>query len=1317
MKRLYLVIVGLIAFGLVGIALGQDTLDDSFAEHQVIGRTRPQGMVYEPTFDQIALVDTVGRLLLVDGATYQTKFTLYESGLYSAYEFSHDGLWLAVAFGRQVDLWNTQTGELAASIEPNSSRGIEGTLLFSDDDRFIQMNVLIPAPPELRRSENDTSILPWLWDLPSAREDGPSSLPDGLLAFPFFDYRNGLVLGPNDKAIAALPGRLQILDLADLSFPVIGEIDTDRLERDPLSIWFSLQDEQIYIRPINQSNLIQIDTQTGTQVDMPVARSLDAASIEQIGALVPSAQSRVIGQANDREGNPFLRLLLGSEYRREYSYHPLTVTLVDVLDPITVPDDQLGLLIYVLDEQTGRGLFDFVRPVDIIDMAFHPDGDRIVVRRASGRQPIEVYSLDTGELLTSIVPARPAQQGSEYLLTYNETGDVIIGDYQRFDAVTGLPIYQDLQVNQGGVADSYYFTQDSQGLVTISGDDWWLWDLETGAVVRREHLNVSGGSVLSISPDGHRFLIDSPGQPGREVIDIGQDAVRRVRFETLQDRGIADIIPSPDWEYFIIVYGQNSFNQHFPSNEVGIYSIRDGQRWFLAGDDLPPINGRRYGWIDNATAYVFGVSVDGPERIYGLTYHPSGLPLCVVEAFPDVWPDWRIRWEQLNLRLRSDRLDALTVRLCEALPTDVEGVNAILNPSPTPTRPPRTATPAFIAGVPECLTLLFPDQALEYAQEWREITRELSNAEIAEFETLLCEGLTPRGSSDRSEQVQSSGGSDPVVMTIDIATGRREFGSFVPRAQQTPSPSLGVVLAEYERLRGLRPDSAILSPNAELLAERTFDGNIRVYRLVQPYATLSANATATAAPQGENVPRSLAVLPTATLGFSSAGGPRPTMTPTMTPTPPPRADQPIDQANFDETETVCPFDARFLVSDPPGDYDAGGRLLTHGAGSQIVWLLDPATGELVPDETVLRCGLEGGLSCDFSFDRDWVIIIGSDIRVARADGSAATVLFTPLEQPVWPRSTVWLGATNTVEYTYIGYLPERFNEAVTLIRRFDPETGELSEPFRPRGPITLTRFDTSLRATVQPMMGPTPTLAEGGFATLTPSPIPEDAGAPTLTPTQQAVSGALQTELVSTQPGDGPLAVVRVGFSTGHNQGFNYYIYDRETEAFDHFARLAEFNNNTLDFTWHPVGRFFYYRYPDNSDWFVFDVEARAHRLLGDLPSGEWSRDGRYRARWFSLPSEAIEARAEMGLQSPSIAVWDSETGLTRRYCVPGTNPQVSGTTLLWSPDNRYLAFQHSLRADTGSEVARPRTFVLDRATGAVTELTFDAAGLLGWAE
>src|SRR5512145_5393 len=185
---------------LVGVALAQPAPGDFFTPIQQFGRLRPAGLQYDANFHRLALVDTEGQLVLADAATFQPQFVLYTGGAYNAYLFSHDGRYLALAIDRRVELWDTASGERRALFEPPAAKLAQGPMYFSPDDSWLLFDSVVPAPQELRRSENDTVSLPWLWDLPAALREARStrlpSLASAPNAYPFFSLKfpNTLVI-------------------------------------------------------------------------------------------------------------------------------------------------------------------------------------------------------------------------------------------------------------------------------------------------------------------------------------------------------------------------------------------------------------------------------------------------------------------------------------------------------------------------------------------------------------------------------------------------------------------------------------------------------------------------------------------------------------------------------------------------------------------------------------------------------------------------------------------------------------------------------------------------------------------------------------------------------------------------------------------------------------------------------------------------------------------------------------------------------------------------------------------------------------------
>ncbi len=1244
------------------MAAGQTPPAPSFELVRQIGQAAPQNVQYDPNFDQLAYTDAQSRLVLVSAADLSERFVLYPNGAYNAYAFSHDGHWLAVALGQKVEVWDTQTGKKSLDMEQAVIR-LDGPLIFSDDDTLLLFNAVVPAPADIRLSETDTSNVPWLWDLAAQRRERTSILLGNVLAEPFYDLRNGFVLGPNNRIAVAKPGLIEIHTIAPDGFPSVRDIETQRYERDPMDLWFSLSGRSIYFRPNDQSSLIQIDPQHDTALTIPTGRQLGAGELKPFQSLVMGKDARMIGAANSLRSNSFLTLLLGENYIQAFGNHPLTVMLLDVLKPITVGKDQMGMLVYVFDEQDGRGVLDFIRPSDIVDMAVHPNGHHIAVRRASGKQAVEIYDLHSGNLDRSLVPALPDSDGTQ-LLAYNHEGTALNVGWQRFDGQTGALLHEDLSYRPA--FDQVYFSDDSQSLLTISGSEVSTWDLSTGQVVRTETSHPQG-ALFQTASNGRQTLYtllnDDNTTHGMQLLDMGSGDRRTVIFTPPPGRTVEQVFPSPDWEHYLVAFSATEFSPYYPGNEVALYSLNDGQQWFFAGDDLPPSDSRSYGWIDNRTAYIANGSVgqNQPGRVYGIDYDPSGMPACLVKSFPDDWTRWTDIWERLNATVSAEILGRLAQRLCATVPQGEESVDGLFHPTATPTRPRVTATPSFVAGLPACLSSRYPNQAQQYAQEWRKLTEGLTSEQVNQLQDVLCAGL--RQGLNVPPAIPTPGlqdaGPQMSVMTIDVATGKRAFGSVIPPSAPYED-ALSLVYDEFTRTMGYQPNNATLSPDRTLLAVQTPDGHIAIYKLLRPYTTLVATQQAMVQATITAQPKLLALAPTATEPFHAAGQARPTLTPTVTPTSPPPATQAAPLPDNGKVQEMCADTMLHTVKDLPTGYAASGRLLAGRDTSSVVWVYDPATGIGKPDETRVDASAAGQLS----FNQDWLLQQNGDVVVSRADGSDPVVLFTAAEAASLLQGISWLNP-NTVEYVYSGYAPMVSSQAITLVRDYNAATKTLSDPFTLPPPIEVN-------------------------------------GLP--------VAGSLE------QPDHGALALVATQFNAGLNTGYKYSIFDRADGSVSYFARSNDGSN--LQTEWHPLGKALYYRLPTAPTWYVFDPVTRQHGVLGDFPQGQWSRDGRYRARWFSLSDSELHQRVRHSQPIPKISLWDSDTGLIRQYCVPETDTQsFDGTIFYWSPDNRYLAFQLMLPAEANQEAARARTLILDTQTGSVTDLTFDIGRIIVWTE
>jgi WD40 repeat protein len=1290
MKRLAFFVFLLLCLPLVGIALGQEDTTEAFPVFTTIGRPRPQNMLYDPNYDRFVMVDSDGRLLLVDARTYQTQKVLYEQGLYSDYVLSHNGRWLALAIDKRIELWDTQSATLAAKIEElGGIIQVQGPMLFSDDDTLLEFNGIYLAPQSTRRSENDTDIIPWLWSIPAATGEGESSLPGKPIAKQFFDYRNGFVLTPGDRLISGLPRRIQVLDAR--SQEVVREIDSNRAEQDPLQVWFSAHDRFVYISPNNDRALVQLDPQTNNVVDLRIGQQI-ARNNPDVAKL--SRDSRIIGKPNSLESNSLLRLLLGDDYIAQHGYHPLTVMLVDFIKPSNGTPDQMRPLLYIYDEAAGSGTLNFVQPQTLNQMILSPDGAHLLVRRTGGTEPLELYNLNTGAWERRYDSALNGL--SQYIntpravpLAFNHNGTEIINDFQRLKTETGEVLFQDLTYTKP--FDQFFFTDDSRHLVTLSGPDWQLWDVETASVLRRAQVSLNG-DILATWPTGERFLTSTGSRV--EVVDIAKGDRRSLTFEQLPGRSIEDVLPSPDWEHYLVVYSTNSNGPFYPGNEVALYSLAHGQEWFIAGDDLPYTGNRRYGWIDNRTAYVYGENTDGydqPSRIYDVQYDPSGLPACLVSAFPDAVTRFADVWERQNNRLSLNGLNLLARTVCASLPNSAEGVMNILEPPPATYVPQPTTTPALVAGVPACLTANFPDRALEYAQDWRKITQGLSPEDMAKMEQYLCESLGG-GEGDVSASTPSING---LTMLIDVNTGVRSTGSFnFPAADERP---LGPLQDAFLKVEKRELGNAALSPDEQYLAEQNSDGLLTIYRVVVPYRQLLSTLTATAN-QYATAQNIIGVRPSPTPTFDALGTPRPTLTATVTPTSPPLPQSTAVQAVGD-TEAICPASTLYRIENPPPAYSPVGVITGSLAGNSL-WVMQPRDGYAYAEPEIPQCG--AGLACQYSPNFQWILTQkAGSIVLMRPDGRDLRVLFSAQERPAWPKDLSWY-ATDVLQYTIRREVAHDPVYEITEVHQYDVNTGK----------------DT-VRADWPPV-----------------------------------TVNQLSTEVVSQQPG-GPMAIVRTSFNTGSGTGYKYYTYNRATGSWAYFARTNDVDaQGPYNFIWSPLGDRLYYQqltlkqaeadggialvstetfagppatptagpsptpaavgqqataspFVDDtvtsSPWYVFNPATGEHAYLGIFPNGAWSQDGRYIVYGLPQPDK----------DSSKLAVWDSQSGQTRQYCLPETGGGGYGGPILWSPDSRYLALLAQLPRD--QQEIGPHLLILDLTTGTTTDLGIDFKQPIFW--
>lgn len=1226
----------------------------NFRIESEIGRALPRTIIYDPVFERMAVIDAYGRLMIINALTYETQYILYEQGNYRDISFSHDGRWLALAIDTRIELYDANTGTMVADLlDLGQAKQIVGPLVFSRDDTILQFSGIYPAPRDIRITENDTVTVPWLWNLPAARNETISTFPRELEAWQFFDYKFGFFIGPNNRAVAALPGRLQILDVATLD--VLFDIPTDRYERDALTLWYSLRDEQVYVRPVNFNSLIQVDLERGVLVEIPLDVDLSQNDLELIGGLELSEQARVVGEPSSRGFIELHGLMLGNDYREDYAYddHPITITLIDLVAPPVTTGDNVRLLLFVFDERTDIGRFRLSRGGSVTQAVNSPDGELLLLRHyIDSEEQVSTYELSTGRSLRRFIPAQRgigsySRAGKNRVLAYDTSGEVIVSDFQRFDADTNAVLAEDLRYSRQ--FDSFYFTDDSAKIVTLAGSEWRVWSVATGEVLRREVVRLNG-SIMATSSDGYRFLTNyaSGDAEGVEVVDQNLGERKNVLFESLPARYVSQILYNPSWTKFLVVYSENQYGQYFPGNEIALYDLERGKLWFMAGDDLPPTDFRQYGWVDDETVYIYGEGNPNnqPARIFDVNYDVSGLPVCAVNAFPDGLGSWADLWERLVYRLRADQLHLLSQAICANLPGTAAGVQQLLIPTATPAFV--TPTPIVVSGVPVCLTAKYPDEVERYTEVWREVTEGLSAPEVAEIETLLCEGIGKIEYYDDGTR-----GFERLTMFVDSETGVRSSGSFQP--QEIVRRPIGPIQTLFEQLEKRLLGTAILSPNDELIAASSLPGELIVYRMPIPYQTLTDQLTATAVTNLQQA-NLVGVLPSLTPTFNTIGTANPTLTPTVTPTPIPRPDEPVDQPRRGETEDVCPMERLYSVTAPPKTYNPTGRLVAVYQGEDL-WTITLTTGQRRPDPSVPRCGL--GLNCNFSPDNQWILVTQpEEIFLVRPDGTDSRLLFskeppnenTPANWPP-PPSINWSGG-NTLEYEV----------QITIERNGRRER---------------------VRALQRDILGVFPD----------PDPwIPE------------TNVNELPTSLISRQPG-GPLALTSTSFSTGIGMGYKYYLYNTETNEYTYFARTAD--DPPVESFWHPLGDRLFYSYPPRNflsgrTWYQIDAETESNQLLGSLMNGSWSNEGRY-------------AAFRTGRRTHPIGIWDSQTGLTRNYCLPETGARLYEGGFTWSPDSKYVALLGPLPKDETAEGVGQHVMVMDIETGAVVDVTTGANSLLIW--
>jgi hypothetical protein len=414
-----------------------------------------------------------------------------------------------------------------------------------------------------------------------------------------------------------------------------------------------------------------------------------------------------------------------------------------------------------------------------------------------------------------------------------------------------------------------------------------------------------------------------------------------------------------------------------------MYTTEAGFRWLIAGDDLPPAENRQYGFADDNTVYIMGegYASEQQERVFGVEYDASRLPTCIAQRFPDEISDWQMLWERQLYYLRPDQLHRLSQLICESSSASAASIETLLLPTATPLA--ITPTLTTVDGIPECLIRRYPQEVATYTAIWRNVTQNLNEAQLAETISILCDGV-----GDYQPTYYSQGQADYYnqTMFVDIESGVRSSGAFQP-VQKVRRP-IQPVLVEFEKQYERQLNTAILSPDATLMAASSLPGELVIYRIVMGYETIMAQVTATA--QAIQLSQNLIYpQPSPSPTFNAIGTPRPTLTPTMQPTVYPRATESLPEA--DVVERICPSETLFTLENPPSGYAPSGSIITPITGDTL-WSVNPATGRRNTDTSVPQCITQ--LSCDFSPDNQWVLVNSTeDIFVIRPDGSDERLLY------------------------------------------------------------------------------------------------------------------------------------------------------------------------------------------------------------------------------------------------------------------------------------------------------------------------------------
>ncbi|MEO8394287.1 MAG: WD40 repeat domain-containing protein, partial [Chloroflexota bacterium] len=1004
-RYLLLVVPVLLMIGLWHVAqiAAQVAPGDLFTPVRTLGQSRPSGLHYDPNFDRFAWVDPQGQLVIVNAATLEPLHVLYPNGAYNAFNFSRDGRTLAVAFGTRIDIWDTGSGTRVATFAPTGAIRVQGPLQFTLNGELLAFDTIVPAPQELRRSENDTVILPWVWDIAAARDQRNSVLVNRVIAYPFYNVRVSMVAGDNGILVSGLDNRIEVYDADTPSMALIADLPANRLETDPISAWRSATDPYLYVSLDQSGTMAQINTSSNAVNIIQLGYDLNLKLLDSLQNFSLSRVHQSIGGASN-QNNPLAQLLLGGDYVTRNGYKPTALDLLDVLIPVTDNPSRdaasdTNLLIYNYNDETSTGYIDLAHPNSIGQIAFTPKTNQLALRQMGNGQ-IELYDVATGALERIITPSEPDPVGFQ-TLAYTGDGATLLSDFERFNPATGERLGWATQYTQP--FSTYYFTDDRH-LLTLGGTalrsnattplTWRMWDVDSGVLLRADTIPLGDQGVIDTSDNNLRYLTQTTAPDGSldlTLIDGRADETQTIHIGIPSGESVQTIIPNAGWTRFLIVYNATDQSDNYAFYPVAVYDQTGKQLYFDAGNNLPtePFG---YGWRDDRTitikSYGDGNGSLPVPPIMGLKYAPSGLPQCVVDALPNTWQSLIPTWEWVVYNHSRDGVNDIAQQLCTALtgagatnvsaaegtpsfaanPTEVVG---LLTPSPTSIYlSARTPAPIAVPGVPTCITNRFQRDAVAYAEVWRQMIVGVTDpAKLAELQTMICQGLLsnfgglqPTPTTDPNslavvtatplpDAPQTTGGdqSSYDVMTIDIETGARTLATGVVDPPVTPPVDTIKLLNNFFHDQyNVFPTDPVISPDGQYMAAQNDQGYVTIYRLARPVSALVQDEQNAIATRAVGNPRSLGLAPTSTPQPQALSNALPTLTPTITLTPLPFTEANANLTQWSDSEAICPAPKLYTLPDLPANFSPQGTLLVSpfntSVNGNLIWTLNPRSG-------------------------------------------------------------------------------------------------------------------------------------------------------------------------------------------------------------------------------------------------------------------------------------------------------------------------------------------------------------------------------------